>query len=216
MKLDRQIQNDVIEELAFDPSIQSEQVGVSVKDGIVMLSGYVPSYGEKYAAERAAFRVAGVKAVAEDIEVKLPSSSLRTDLDIAKSALDALKWRSNIPTGLQVAVEHGRVSLGGEVDWEYQRQAATNAVRYLTGVTGVTNKISIKSKLQPDDVKSRIEKALIRSAEKDAQKIRVETLNGKVTLTGSVRSRAEFDDARWAAWAAPGVMSVENRLSVDL
>jgi osmotically-inducible protein OsmY len=214
MKTDRQIQKDVMDELAFDPSVTSENIGVSVKDWVVTLNGYVPSYGEKYAAEKAAFRVAGVKAVAEEINVKLPGSSIKTDADIAKAAADALEWRSNIPSTVQISVEDGQVILRGKVEWAYQREAATDAVRYLNGVVGVTNHISVRPRVRPDDIKERIEKALVRSAEEDAKKIRVEASDGKVVLSGTVHSRSEFDDAMRAAWAVPGVTSVDNRLSI--
>jgi osmotically-inducible protein OsmY len=130
MKTDRQIQNDVIAQLEYDPSVVSENIGVSVKDGVVTLNGYVPNYSEKYAAERAAFRVEGVKAVVEEIQVRLPSSSVKTDADIALLAVNALKGRSNIPQGIQVSVEDGRITLRGDVDWDYQRESAINAVRY--------------------------------------------------------------------------------------
>ena len=170
MKTDRQIQKDVMDELAFDPSVTSENIGVSVKGGVVTLSGFVPSYGEKYAAEKAAFRVAGVKAVAEEINVKLPGSSFKTDVDIAKAAANALEWRSNIPSTVRVSVEDGQVILRGEVDWAYQREAAAAAVRYLNGVVGVTNHISVRPGVRPDDIKERIEKALVRSAEEEREK----------------------------------------------
>lgn len=214
MKSDRQIQKDVMDELAFDPSVSSENIGVSVKDRIVTLTGFVPSFGEKYAAEKAAFRVAGVRAVAEEIEVKLPGSSIRSDADIAKAAADALEWHSNIPATVQLSVEDGRILLRGEVEWAYQREAAAEAVRYLSGVKSVINHISIRSQVSSDDIKDRIEKALVRAAEQEAKKIKVETENGKVILTGTVHSRSEMDDAKWAAWAAPGVTNVENRLSI--
>lgn len=213
-KTDRQIQQDVMEELTFDPSVSSENIGVAVNEGVVTLSGSVPSFGEKYAAEKATFRVAGVKAVAEEIEVKLPGSKIRTDLDIAKAAVNALEWRTTVPATVQVAVENGRVILRGHVKWDYQREACTEAVRYLNGVKSVVNHISILSPASTDDIKDRIEKALVRSAEEEARRVKVETVNGKVILTGTVNSRSEFEDAKWAAWAAPGVSTVENRLEI--
>lgn len=214
MKTDRQIQKDVMDELAFAPEVNAENIGVSVKDNVVTLNGFVPNFFEKYAAEKAAFRVAGVRAVADDITVKLPDSNVKTDADIAKAAADALEWRISIPSTVHVSVENGVVILRGDVEWAYQRQEATDAVSYLKGVVSVTNHINVKTKLRPLDIKEKIEKALVRSAEEDAKQIHVETADGKVILTGTVHSRAEMNDAEWAAWAAPGVHMVDNRLSI--
>lgn len=214
MKTDSEVRRDVQEELKFDPSVPHENIAVSAKEGVVTLSGFVPSFADKFAAERAAFRVAGVKAVAEEIEVKLPSASLRSDQEIAKAAADAIQWNVSVPSTVQISVEDGVVVLRGEVDWQYQRDAATAAVSVLTGVHQVKNHLAIGHKVQPDDIKERIEKALIRSAETDAKKIRVSTKNGKVVLSGSVRSQAELQDAKWAAWAAPGVTAVETHVSI--
>ena len=215
MKTDNQIRTDILDELGFDPSVASENIAVSVADGVVTLSGFVPSFADKYGAEKAAFRVAGVKAVAEEIEVKLPTQSSRSDQEVARAAADAIKWNVSLPSTIQVSVEDGVVILRGEVDWQYQRDAATSAVRYITGVRQVKNHLAIHQRPQPTDIKNRIEQALIRSAEADAKRIRVATTNGRVTLSGSVRSQAELQDAKWAAWAAPGVTAVETNVSIE-
>lgn len=214
MKSDFQLRTDVADELSFDPSVSNENIAISAKDGVVTLSGFVPSYADKYAAEKATFRVAGVKAIADEVEVKLPGKSIRTDAEVAKAAADALTWHVQVPSTVHISVEDGIVILRGEVEWQYQRDAATAAVRWLTGVKGVKNRVKIHNAVRPSDVQQRIEKALVRSAEDDAHKIVVTTHDGKVTLTGKVRSHAELEDAKWAAWAAPGVTSVENHLSV--
>ncbi len=214
MKSDLQLRRDVLDELAFDPSVAAENIAVSAKDGVITLSGIVPTYVDKYAAEKAAFHVSGVKAVAEEIEVKLAHGSSRTDQEIAKAAADALQWNVRVPSTVQISVVDGVVILRGEVDWQYQRDAATSTVSYLTGVRQVKNHLAIHQRPQPDDVKQRIEQALVRSAEADAKQIRVSTQNGKVVLSGRVRSQAELRDAKWAAWAAPGVMSVESNLAI--
>jgi len=204
-----------MDELEFDPSVSAENIGVSVKNGVVTLNGTVPSYGEKYAAERDAFRVAGVKAVAEEIEVRLLGSNVRTDADIATAAANALEWRATIPSSVQVSVEEGRVILRGEVEWAYQRDSAAEAVRHLSGVRSIVNHIAVRPRMRPDDIKKRIVKALMRSVEKDATQIHVEAVDGTVTLTGKVHSRTELNDANWAAWSTPGVTRVENKLAIQ-
>jgi osmotically-inducible protein OsmY len=214
MKTDREIQNDVMDELAFDPSVIAEDIGVSVKNQVVSLSGTVPTYAEKHAAEKATFRVAGVKAVADEIKVKLLNDSKRSDQDIAKAAADALEWNVAIPAKLEVSVEDGKVFLNGKVNWEYQREAATSTVRHLKGVTGIVNNITVQSGPQPKDIKERIEKALVRAATDDARHINIDINDGKVILTGKVHSRSEIVDAKWAAWAVPGVTYVESKINL--
>jgi len=215
MKTDSQIQSDVIQELKWDPSVTHEHIGVSATSSIVTLSGTVPNYAEKSAAERAAQRVGGVKAVVEKIEVKLPGSFQRTDQDIAKAIVEQFTWAIQVPEDrVKASVENGWVKLSGEVEWEYQRSAAESAVRGLTGVKGITNNIWIKPKVQSSDVKQKIEEALKRAAEREARRINVETRGSRVVLSGEVRSFAELRDAKGAAWSAPGVTEVEDHLMV--
>jgi osmotically-inducible protein OsmY len=214
MKTDTQMQLDVLDELKWEPSIDANEIGVAVHEGIVTLTGYVPSYAEKLAAERAAARVSGVKAIAEEIQVKLPGWSQRTDTEIAEAALNALEWNVVLKEKIMVKVEHGIVTLTGDVDWNYERDAAKRAVENLTGVRRVHNLINVRTRLSIEDVKEQIKKAFARSASVDAAMIEVESLNGQVTLKGKVRSIAERTDAESAAWAAPGVTNVRNELRI--
>lgn len=217
MKTDSQIQSDVTQELKWDPSVTHEHVGVSVSDGVVTLSGTVPTYVEKSAAERAAQRVAGVKAVVEKIEVKISGAHIRDDQDIAKAIVDQFKWNVQIPEdSVKASVEDGWVDLRGEVEWNFQRTAAETSVRGLSGVKGVLNNIVIKEKkVQPEVIKKRIEEALKREAEREARRIAVEVRGNRVILTGNVRSFQEMQDARGAAFSAPGVTMVENNLHIQ-
>jgi osmotically-inducible protein OsmY len=215
MKTDAQVKQDVIAELGWEPSVDAAQIGVEVKDGIVTLAGHISSYAEKWNAERAAQRVSGVRALAIEIDVQLPGSSKRTDADIARSVENVLQWTSYLPKdSIKVMVEGGWVTLSGEVEWGYQRDAAARAVRYLMGVTGVSDDIAVKPKVSSNAVKSEIEAALKRRAQADAGKISVEVRGSGVTLTGTVHSWSERELATNSAWGAPGVQSVENRITI--
>ena len=216
MKNDSKIQSDIIQELKWDPSVIHEKIGVSVSDGIATLSGSVPNFLQKSAAERAAQRVAGVKAVVEKIEVRLPGSSKRDDQDLAKAILNQFRWTVQVPDELIKAnVENGWVELTGEVEWDFQRNAAETCVRSLTGVKGVTNNIGIMAKrVEAAAIKQKIEEALKREAEREARRISVEVDGSKVILSGKVHSFAELEDARWAAWSAVGVTNVINNLRI--
>jgi osmotically-inducible protein OsmY len=215
MKTDTQLQHDVLAELEWEPSIDASKIGVTAKDGVVTLTGSVASYADKMTAERVTKRVYGVKAVANDIEVKIPGSSERSDADIAAAALSALKWDTTVPEDrVKVTVRSGWITLEGKVDWGYQKDSAERVVRNLTGVTGLTSQITVKSRVKPGDVKNKIEAAFKRSAELDARRVGVEARDGKVILHGNVHSWTEKEQAEQAAWAAPGVSEVENRLTV--
>jgi len=216
MRTDTELQRGVMEALAWEPSIDAAGIGVSVESGIVMMSGTVKSLPQKWTAVRVTQRVSGVKAISDELVVKLPGDFERSDADIARAAVNALDWNVSVPRNrVKVVVEHGRITLEGEVRFHYEKVAAERAVRNLIGVTGVTNVISVNPpKVSANDVKHRIEQALERTAEVDAGKISVEAANGKVTLRGNVKSWTERDEAEWAAWAAPGVSGVENYIRI--
>lgn len=215
MKTDSQIQQDVIAELKWEPSINAAEVGVEVKNGVVTLAGHVASYGEKWDAERAAQRVAGVKALAVEIDVALGGSSKRNDADIARSVENVLEWTSFLSKDpIKVMVENGWVTLSGEVLWDYQRQAAKLAVRYLMGVTGVSDQITIKNRVTSTNVKIDIEAALKRRASNEAQQITVAVTGDVVTLTGNVHNWAERDLVTHSAWCTPGVSNVVDNIKV--
>ena len=216
-RTDEDIQADVLDELKWDMRVRPNEIGVVVKDGVVTLTGWVDSYLKKLAAEEAAHRVPGVKAVANDIEVRLPGSAERTDADLAAAVLNALKWDAAIRADkLDVTVCRGWVTLKGEVDYAFQKRDAERAVERLAGVKGVTNLIVVKPRVAPSDLKQQIEKALVRNAETDAQRITVEVQGSKVILRGTVRSYAEKKAAEEAAWSAPGVTEVDNRIVISL
>lgn len=216
MKLDSEIQSDVMNELHWEPLLNASEIGVAVKNGIVTLFGTVDTFSKKIAAEEAAKRVSGVKAVAEDITVRLVERGKKTDTDLAQGVLNALKWHTSVPDEkLKVKVENGWVTLEGDVEWSFQRTAAKSAVENLSGVVGITNNIKILSSVKSVDVRNKIVSAFHRSATVDAEKITVIADDSKVTLIGKVRSFAEKRDAENAAWDAPGVNKVDNKLEID-
>jgi len=220
VKMNAELQRDVMNELKWEPTVHAAEIGVGVKDGVVTLTGDVDSYSKKWAIDRAVRRVLGVKAVAGEIKVTLPVSYKRTDEDIARSATNVINWNFLVPNDrVTVRVQDGWITLTGDVDWYYQKEHAENAVRHLIGVVGVSNSITIKPKLptvKAFEVKNGIEDALKRNARllRDAEKIQVEISGSKVILRGSVGSWADFDEAGYAAYCAPGVSQVENNLRV--
>lgn len=217
MKTDSELQQDVLTELEWEPSVKANDIGVIAKDSVVTLTGNVDSFTEKWEAERAALRVFGVRSVANEIEVKLPDDNERTDEDIALAVTNALQWNTSVPKdSIQAVVENGWVTLKGEVEWLYQKTSAETAVRYLLGVKGVINEVTIKPRVMPSEVKEKIEAAFKRNAALDAQGIQVETHEGKVTLRGKVHSWAEHDQAWQAAWSAPGVTEVKDKLTIAM
>jgi osmotically-inducible protein OsmY len=213
MKTDTQLQQDVSAELKWEPSVHAARIGVEVKDGVVTLAGQVDSYAEKWNAERAAQRVHGVKAMATELKVQLTSLGQRTDADIAGSVENMLEWTSSLPAGtIKVMVEGGWVTLSGDVDWQYQKRAATDGIRYLMGVVGVSDQISIKPSVSATVVKSDIEAALKRTAIADARQISVAVSGNDVTLSGKVHNWAERETATNSAWGTPGVRNVVDKL----
>ena len=212
---DINLRQNVLDELEFDPVVDATGIGVAVESGIVTLSGHVGSYAEKIAAERITQRVRGVRGVAQEIEVRYPNEKKNADDEIAQRAVKILEWDSSVPLGrIKVKVERGWITLSGEVEWQFQRQAAETAVRKLSGVSGVMNAILVRPRVDATNVKHRIEDALKRNAELEADAIRVTVSGGKVTLEGKVRMWRERSVAEQAAWAAPGVITVEDRLTV--
>lgn len=213
--IDKDLKQHVQNALDWEPSVDATDIGVSVDEGVVTLRGNVASYSEKIASERVALRVYGVKAVANDLAVRLASSYQRTDTEIAQAALAALKWNTVVPKDrVTLVVKDGWITLAGTLDWQYQKDGAARAVRDLTGVKGVTNEIHVKPAVKTTDVRDKIEAAFKRSAEIDARRVNVTAQDGKVILSGNVHSWAERQEAERAAWAAPGVTHVDDRLTV--
>jgi osmotically-inducible protein OsmY len=218
-RTDEQIQRAVLDEVKWDPRLQPNEIGVSVREGIVTLTGQVDSFTKKWAAEEAAHSVAGVLAVANDLEVRLPTGSERLDSDIAADAVRALDYDAQVPAhAVQVTVSEGWVTLRGEVEWQFQRRAAERAVRRLAGVRGVTNLIYVRPKVrtEPSELAKKIQQALVRNAQTDAERITVEVIGDKIILRGTVRSWAEKLEAQRIAWSAPGVSEVDNLITVEV
>jgi osmotically-inducible protein OsmY len=215
MRTDTELQRDVAAELKWEPRLCEEEIGVTVRDGVVTLTGFVPDYVQRRVAAKAAERVTGVRAVAQELVVKVTDASHRSDTELAHQVVNALAWDIEVPDQkIKAKVEDGWVTLDGAVDWQYQRNAAERAVRYLTGVKGVRNNVAIMPHASPFDVAQHIKAALHRSADADAKKVQVTALDGKVTLTGTVRSWPERADVERAAWSATGVTAVDDRLAV--
>ena len=214
MRPDNDLHTDVLAELSWDPSIRDEDIATAVKDGVVTLAGLVDTYAQRHAAERAIERVKGVRAIVNDLTVKLQMD--RSDADLAHSAVNAFRWNVEVPAErIQVKVANGWLTLEGEVDWYYQKESAERAVRCLMGVKGVSNLIILRAAPAPADIKQRIRASLKRQAEVDADQITVETGGSQITLRGTVRSTAERGDAERAAWNAPGVTGVDNEIHVS-
>jgi osmotically-inducible protein OsmY len=217
MKTDAQIQQDVIEQIKWNPQLNAAEVGVAVKNGVVTLSGQVGSYLKKTEIEKEARKVAGVRAIAEDIQVGLSAPDQRTDADIAQVIIQALNWHAGIPEEtVKVKVEDGWVILEGELEWEYQRELVRARVTNLVGVRKIINNITLKQKITPVDVAEKINAAFLRSATVDAGKIQPEVEGTRLTLKGTVRSFAEKEDAGQAAWSLPGILQVDNQLEIEL
>ena len=214
MITDKELQHAVEQELRWEPSVDAEHIGVSVKNGVVQLDGHVDSYGEKWGAERAAMRIANVKAVASEFKVELPSSDTRTDADIARAALNLLQWNLMVPDTVKVQVTDGWLTLKGAVEWQYQKEEAERSVRSLMGVKTIVNEITVTPKVSAVGVKSKIEDAFKRSAEIDAGHIQVEAIGSAVTLRGNVRSWVEREEAERVAWGAPGVTNVKDLITI--
>jgi len=216
MKTDEDLQKDVLAELKWEPRVQPwTEIGVAVKNGVVTLTGTVDSYVKRWAGEEAVHRVHGVKAVANDIDIRLPHAAQRSDTDIASAAVRALESSSLLKTSnIDITVSAGRVTLKGQVEWNYEREEAERWIRNLWGVTGVTDLVTVKSRPAPAQLKQEIERALVRSAEADAKNIQVEVQGNKVILKGRVRARAERQEAHRVAWMAPGVTQIEDQIII--
>lgn len=215
MKTDKELQHDVLAELEWEPSLDASKIGVAADHGVITLTGSVRTYAERWRAETVSKRVFGVEAVANEIDVKLPDRIIPDDPNIAQRALSALDWNVAVPKGrVKVTVAQAWITLEGEVEWYYQKNAAEDAVRNLMGVRGITNAIVLRPRLQAGEVKGKIEAALRRNAEIDAKHISVEARDGTIVLRGDVRSWAEHEDAVHAAWSAPGVINVEDHIAI--
>jgi osmotically-inducible protein OsmY len=217
MKGDIQLKQDVVEELNWDPAVNASEIGVEVLDSVVTLTGHLRSFSEKYAAEAAVKRIPGVKALAVELDVRLPDDAQRTDSDIARAAANVLAWQAMVPSDrIRIMVEHGVITLTGDVDWNYQRAVAEHAVAGLFGVTGVANAIAVRPLVNQAELGQQIRDAIQRQAVLDASHVTVAVAEGSVKLGGSLRTWAEREAAYNAAWSAPGVTSVENNIQVNL
>ncbi len=217
MRTDTEIQKDVMEELKWQPSIKSSEIGVAVKNGVVTLSGMVDTYAEKKTAEKAALKVAGVKGIAEDIEIKLSYHDQKTDAELAQAVVNGLKWNVLVPNDkIKIKVENAWVTAEGVVEWAYEQNAVRDAISGIVGVKGISNLVKLAPRVDPADVKKKISAAFGRSATIDANRIHIENIGSKVILTGKVRSYAERQEAEQVAWNAPGVTAVENNLEVRI
>jgi osmotically-inducible protein OsmY len=215
MKTDLELQRDVLDELAWEPSVDAAEIGVSVENGVVILNGTVKSLTQRWTAERIAQRVEGVRAVTDELVVKLAGDSQHTDADIAQAAVNVLNWNTSVPSDrVKILVQNAWITLQGSVEYHFQKLAAESAVRHLKGVKGVSNLIAVNPRVSAGDVRNKIEKALERAAQVDARKISVEATDGKVILRGNVRTWAEREEAERAAWAAPGVSNVQNDIRI--
>lgn len=217
MKTDAEIQKHVIEELKWEPAIHSSEIGVAVKNGVVTLSGTVDTYLEKKTAEKAALKVAGVKGVAEDIEIKLSYHDQKSDAELAQAVVNALKWNVLVPDDkIKIKVENAWVTAEGMVEWAYEQNAVRDAIGSIVGIKGISNLVKVTPRVNPEDVKKKISAAFERSASIDANSIQIENIGNKVILTGKVRSYSEKREAEYAAWNAPGVAAVENNIEVKI
>ena len=215
MKQDQTIQLHVLEHLDWDPSVNAANIGIKVKDGVVTLEGHVPSYSEKLAALEITKTITGVLGLVDALEVELIGNMKRSDSDIARAALQALEWDEVVPSNqVKVVMSNSHLTLEGELEWQYQRLAAEKTVRSLRGIKHLTNAITLRHRVSPNDVKAKIEMALKRTAESDSEHITVETHDGTAVLRGTVHSFAARDEAELAAWAAPGITWVEDHITI--
>ena len=215
-RANRDLRTRVLDELDWEPSLDSADIGVAVKEGIVTLTGHLPSYAQKRTAERTVLRLAGVKGVANDLDVRLPSEHRRSDAELARAVVEVLDHNVQVPADtVKVKVDDGWVTLEGVVNWDYQRRRAERATRFLRGVKGITNLLRVKERPTPGDLRQRIKRALERRIDEEAERVSVSVEGDKVVLTGTVASRTDRDDIEDAVWAAPGISEVENNLTVS-